>query len=415
MAILNPFCGLRPSADKVSQVACRPYDVLDSEEARIEAGDNSLSFYHVIKPEIDWPHGTDPYSSLIYQTGKKNFKKLVKSGVFTKDPAPYFYIYQLTMNGRTQTGIVGCASVDDYMNDKIKKHELTRPVKENDRKNHVRVSEINAEPVFFAYRDDPTIDFITDRITREKPEYDFITADGIQHTLWLVNDNHTIFQITEQFKKIPYLYVADGHHRTAAAALVGKELREANKNHTGTEEYNFFMAVVFPASQLKILDYNRLVKDLNGLSHENFLAKISESFNVVKLGGKEEFAPLEKHNFSMYLDGIWYSLTAKTGTFPKEHPIESLDVSILQKNLFEPILGILDQRTDKRIDFVGGIRGLGELSRRVDSGEMKVAFALYPVSINDLFKVADTGNIMPPKTTWFEPKLRSGLVVHSLR
>lgn len=413
MAILKAFKGLRPQKEKVSLVASRPYDVINSEEAKIEAGDNTHSFLHVVKPEIDLPADVDHYSPLVYQKAKDNFDKLVKEGMFIQDKEECLYIYRLTMDGRTQTGIVGGASIDDYFNNVIKKHELTRPDKEEDRMNHVRVANINAEPVFFAYPNMKALDEVVNKITASKPENDFTTEDKIRHEFWVVNNPVVIHTIIELFSKLPATYVADGHHRTAAAALVGKERRSLNKNHTGKEEYNFFLAVHFPDNQLHIMDYNRVVKDLNGLTEEQLLEKIALSFDVEKKGSST-FRPTGLHNFGMYLNKNWYSLTAKKGTYNDADPIGVLDVTILSERILTPIFNIVDLRTDKRIDFVGGLRGLGELENRVNSGEMKVAFALHPVTMKQLIDIADTGNIMPPKTTWFEPKLRSGLVVHSL-
>jgi len=413
MAILKAFKGLRPKKDKVALVASRPYDVINSEEAKIEAGDNVHSFLHVVKPEIDLPDDVDHYSPLVYQKAKENFEKLIKDGMFMQDKEECLYIYQLTMNGRKQTGIVGAASIDDYFNNVIKKHELTRPDKEEDRKNHVRVANINAEPVFFAYSNMKALDEAVNKITATKAEYDFTTEDGIRHEFWVVNNPAEVKNIIDLFAKLPATYVADGHHRTAAAALVGKERREQNPNHTGKEEYNFFLAVHFPDNQLHIMDYNRVVKDLNGLTEEQLLKKISESFDVVEKG-TATYRPTGLHNFGMYLNHKWYSLTAKKGTYNDADPIGVLDVTILSERILSPIFNIVDLRTDKRIDFVGGLRGLGELEKRVNSGEMKVAFALHPVTMKQLIDIADTDNIMPPKTTWFEPKLRSGLVVHSL-
>jgi len=413
MAILKAFKGFRPVKDKVSLVASRPYDVMNSEEAKAEAGDNIYSFLHVVKPEIDLPDDIDHYSPLVYQKAKDNFAKLLKDGIFFQDKQDCLYIYQLTMNGKKQTGIVGCAAVDDYLNGVIKKHELTRPDKEEDRKNHVRVANMNAEPVFFAYPDLIELDEVVDVIIEAEPEYDFVSEDGIRHAFWVVNDANDVKNIIDLFAKIPATYVADGHHRTAAAALVGKERRDANPNHTGKEEYNFFLAVHFPDNQLRIMDYNRVVKDLNGLTEVQLLDKIAENFEIEN-HEDETYRPDALHNFGMYLNQQWYSLTAKPGTFNDKDPIGVLDVTILSEKILEPIFNIKDLRTDKRIDFVGGLRGLGELEKRVDSGEMKVAFALYPVTMKQLIDIADTGNIMPPKTTWFEPKLRSGLVVHSL-
>lgn len=412
MAVLKPFKGIRPQKEKVKSIASKPYDVLDSEEARAEAKGNPNSFYHVIKPEIDFPSGFDHYAPEIYQKGKENMERMIRENIFFRDEKECLYIYQQTMDGRKQTGIVGSASVEDYFNDIIKKHELTRPDKEEDRKNHVRMSKMNYEPVFFAYPAKKEIDEIVNEIIKSKPEYDFTADDGIGHTFWVVKDDATIKKITELFSKIPYTYVADGHHRTAAAALVGKEMREKNPNHTGKEEYNFFLAVHFPDNQLKIFDYNRVVKDLNGLSNEEFLKKIKENFMVDEKNS--QYRPGKLHNFGMYLDGKWYSLSAKSGTYNDNDPIGVLDVTILSEKILEPILNIKDLRKDKRIDFIGGIRGLGELEKRVNSGEWKVAFALFPVSMKQLIDIADSGKIMPPKTTWFEPKLRSGMVVHGL-
>ena len=414
MAILKPFKGIRPTQEMVKRVACRPYDVLDEKEARIEANGDPYSFYHVIKPEIDFPDGHNVYAPEIYEKGKANFEKMKADGVFKQDATDCYYIYSQTMNGRTQYGIVGCAAVDDYMNDVIKKHELTRPDKEEDRKNHVRVGNMNAEPVFFAYPNVPALDVIVNEVVKAKPEYDIVTDDGIGHTFWVVSDASTVQQITEHFAKIPATYVADGHHRTAAAALVGKERRDNNPNHTGKEEYNFFLAVHFPDNQLHIMDYNRVIKDLNNMSADELLAKLGESFTIEKKGAAE-YRPAKLHEFSMYLEGNWYALTAKPGTYNDNDPIGVLDVTILSERVLEPLFNIVDLRKDKRIDFVGGLRGLGELKRRVDSGNMKVAFALYPVTMKQLIDIADSGKIMPPKTTWFEPKLRSGLVIHELQ
>lgn len=413
MAILKPFKGIRPKKELVKRIACRPYDVLDEKEARVEANGDALSFYHVIKPEIDFPDGTNVYAPEIYLKGKENFERMIAEGAFAKENKDCYYIYSQTMDGRTQYGIMGCASVDDYMNGVIKKHELTRPDKEEDRKNHVRVGHMNAEPVFFAFPNVPELDAIVNEITKSTPEYNMITDDDIGHTVWVVNDDATIQKITDLFAKIPATYVADGHHRTAAAALVGKELREKNPNHTGKEEYNFFLAVHFPDNQLQIMDYNRVIKDLNGLSEEDFINKLKENFDIVDKG-INEYRPDKLHNFSMYIGGKWYSLTAKEGTYNDNDPIAVLDVTILSERVLAPLLNIVDLRKDKRIDFVGGLRGLGELKTRVDSGKMAAAFALYPVTMKQLIDIADSGEIMPPKTTWFEPKLRSGLIVHSL-
>ncbi|MBI2968698.1 MAG: DUF1015 domain-containing protein [Bacteroidetes bacterium] len=414
MAVLNSFRGIRPLKDNVRLVASRPYDVLSSSEAKEEAGENHLSFYHVIKPEIDFPSGFNPYSPEVYKKGKENMDRMISEGIFFQDPEECFYIYRQEMDGRRQTGIVGCASVDDYLNNVIRKHELTRPDKEEDRKNHIRVSGMNYEPVFFSYRASGEIDGLVNKIIlSENPEYDFTADDTIAHRFWIVRDKTTIQKIQKLFLHIPYTYVADGHHRTAAAALVGKERRDANPHHTGNEEYNFFLAVLFPDDQLKIFDYNRVVKDLNGMTAEEFLKRVSESFIITAMGGKSVH-PADHHTFGIYLEGKWFSLIAKPGTWNDADPVEVLDVTILDKKILNPLLGIKDQRTDKRIDFVGGIRGTAELEKRVNNREMRIAFSLAPVTMNQLIAIADTGNIMPPKTTWFEPKLRSGLVIHSL-
>ncbi len=414
MATLKAFKGLRPPKDIVKQVASRPYDVLNSEEARKEAEGNEYSLLHIIKPEIDLPPGTNLYSPEVYEKAKENFIKFRKNGWLVPDTQDHLYIYAQTMNGKTQYGIVGCASVDDYLNNVIKKHELTRPDKEEDRMKHVRITNANMEPVFFSYPAKKEIDEIVENFVKNnEPEYDFTADDGFGHHFWVINDKSIIDKLIELFDKLPSLYVADGHHRTAAAALVGKEKREANPNHTGDEEYNYFLAVIFPDNQLTIIDYNRVIKDLNNLSKEEFLAKMSESF-VMEEKGDTPYKPSKLHELSMYIDGKWYALQAKEGTYDDNDPIGVLDVTILTNRVLEPILGIKDLRRSKRIDFVGGIRGLEELQRRVDSGEMAVAFALYPVSMQQLINIADSGKIMPPKTTWFEPKLRSGLVVHTL-
>jgi uncharacterized protein (DUF1015 family) len=413
MAILKPFKGIRPKKELVKNIACRPYDVLDEKEARLETKGDKNSFYHVIKPEIDFPDDFDHYAPEIYKKGKENFDRMFKEGIFFQDSQDCYYIYAQSMDGRKQYGIVGCAAVDDYLNDVIKKHELTRPDKEEDRKNHVRVSGLNYEPVFFAYPQVKKLDELVAHITTAAPEYDFITDDGIGHQFWIVNNHNDINIITEEFAKIKNTYVADGHHRTAAAALVGKERREQNPNHTGKEEYNYFLAVHFPDNQLKIMDYNRVIKDLNGFTTQQFIEKLKENFSVEEKGEKE-YRPAKLHEFSMYMDGLWYKLNAKAGTYNDNDPIGVLDVTILSEKVLAPLLNIIDLRKDKRLDFVGGLRGLGELKRRVDSGEMKVAFALYPVTMKQLIDIADNNLIMPPKVTWFEPKLRSGLVLHAL-
>jgi uncharacterized protein (DUF1015 family) len=414
MAILKPFRGLRPPRELAAQVASRPYDVLNSAEARREAEGNPYSLLHIIKPEIDLPENVDEHSPEVYQKAADNLELFKSKGWLKKDDQEYLYIYAQTMDGRTQYGLVGCAAVDDYLSGVIRKHELTRSDKEEDRMKHVRITDANMEPVFFAYPSVNQIDeIVSEIVSSRQPEYDFVAGDGFGHHFWLVDDRQTIERLVELFAAIPSTYVADGHHRTAAAALVGKEKRSANPKHNGEEEYNFFLAVHFPDNQLRIIDYNRVVKDLNGLSSDELIQKLGEDFDLVKIGA-EIYKPEALHIFSMYLDGDWYKLTAKSGRYNDNDPIGVLDVTILSSLVLDKVLGIKDLRTDKRIDFVGGIRGLGELKRRVDSGEMKVAFALYAVSMQQLINIADSGNIMPPKTTWFEPKLRSGLVVHEL-
>jgi len=414
MAVLKPFRGLRPPKEIASKLASRPYDVLNSQEARIEANDNPTSLLHIIKPEIDLPVEIDEHDEQVYNKASENFRKFREQGWLLQDKEAYLYIYAQTMNGKTQYGLVGCAGVEDYMNGIIKKHELTRKDKEEDRMKHVRVTNANMEPVFFTYPAVQEIDAIVASIVNSSaPEYDFTADDGFGHHFWVIRDKATISRLVDLFSKVPYTYVADGHHRTAAAALVGNEKKQANPNHRGDEEYNFFLAVHFPSDQLTIIDYNRVVKDLNGLSESELMDKLHEVF-VIEEKGSEIYKPAFLHNFSMYLGGKWYSLTAREGTYNDADPIGVLDVTVLSDLVLDKVLGITDLRTSRRIDFVGGIRGLGELKKRVDSGEMAVAFALYPVSLQQLIDIADTGNIMPPKTTWFEPKLRSGLVVHSL-
>ena len=414
MAKIKPFKGIRPPKDLIKEVASRPYDVLNSEEAREEAKGNEKSLYHIIKPEIDFPVGTDEHDPAVYEKAAMNFQLFQDKGWLVQDRKELYYVYAQTMNGRTQYGLVVCASVDDYLKGNIKKHELTRRDKEEDRMKHVRVNNANIEPVFFAYPDNPELDAIVKKYTANAPEYDFVAAlDGFGHTFWIVDEDKDIARITELFEAMPSLYIADGHHRSAAAALVGAEKAKQNPDHRGDEEYNYFMAVCFPANQLTIIDYNRVVKDLNGLTEEEFLARVATNFTVEDKG-TEIYKPAGLHNFSLYLGGKWYSLTAKPGTYNDNDPIGVLDVTISSNLILDEVLGIKDLRSDKRIDFVGGIRGLGELKRRVDSGEMKVALALYPVTMKQLMDIADTGNIMPPKTTWFEPKLRSGLVIHKL-
>ena len=415
MATIRPFKGIRPPKEVVEKVESRPYDVLSSEEARAEAGDNEMSLYHIIKPEIDFSPETSEYDPKVYEQAARNFKKFQDKGWLVQDEKPAYYIYAQTMNGKTQYGLVVGAFVDDYLNGTIKKHELTRKDKEEDRMKHVRVNDANIEPVFFAYPDNKVLDELINKYVKNSaPEYDFIAPiDGFGHQFWVIADANDIDVITKEFAKMPALYIADGHHRSAAAALVGAEKAKNNPNHKGDEEYNYFMAVCFQASQLTILDYNRVVKDLNGLTSAQFLEKVAQNFDVQKMG-KEMYHPTGLHNFSLYLDGEWYSLTAKKGTYNDADPIGVLDVDISSRLILDEILGIKDLRTDKRIDFVGGIRGLNELKERVDSGEMKMALALYPVSMKQIMDIADSGKIMPPKATWFEPKLRSGLVIHKL-
>lgn len=412
MVKIKAFKGIRPPREVAKEVAARPYDVLNSQEAKAEAGEKSL--LHITKPEIDFDPIIDEHTQQAYDKAVENFRKWKERGWLVQDPKDMYYVYAQTMDGRTQYGLVAACHFEDYMEGRIKKHELTRPDKEEDRMIHIRIQNANIEPVFFAYPAHKEMDEIVTNVVKSKePEYDFVADDGFGHHFWVIDDEATIKRITEIFASIPALYVADGHHRTAAAARVGLEKKNANPNHRGDEEYNYFLAVIFPENQLKIIDYNRVVKDLNGLTSEQLLQKLREGF-VVEEKGTEIYKPQHLHNFSMYLEGKWYSLTAKPGTYNDNDPIGVLDVTILSNLVLDPILDIKDLRTSKRIDFVGGIRGLGELKKRVDSGEMKVAFALYPVSMKQLIDIADTGNIMPPKTTWFEPKLRSGLVIHSL-
>ncbi len=413
MAILRPFKGLRPPTEIAKDLASRPYDVLDSSEARKEADGNQYSFLRVVKPEIELPENTDLYSQQVYNKALENFNKFIEKGWLRQDESANYYVYAQTWGEKIQYGIVGCAGVEDYMNNIIKKHELTRPDKEEDRMKHVRILNANAEPVFFSYPAVDAIDRVVDETIKADPVYDFMADDGFGHKFWVIDNPDTVNKLQGLFEKVQAFYVADGHHRTAAAALVGNEKKNQNPNHTGDEEYNFFMAVLFPDNQLTIIDYNRVVKDLNGLSKEEFLTKLEDVFEITDKG-EQEYKPNQLHNFSMYLDGRWYELKARENTYDDSDPIGVLDVTILSQHVLDNILGIKNLRTDKRIDFVGGIRGLKELKRRVDSGEMEVAFALYPVTMKQLIDIADTGNIMPPKTTWFEPKLRSGLVVHRL-
>ena len=415
MAIIKPFKGLRPPKELAAKVASRPYDVLNSEEARIEAEGNPQSLLRIIKPEIEFSAGTDEHSQEVYDKAVENFQLFQKNNWLVQDKSECLYVYAQTMNGRTQYGLVAAASVDDYLNGIIKKHELTRPDKEEDRMKHVRNTNANVEPVFFAYPAHEELDEIVDSVVEsKKAEYDFVAEDGFGHHFWVIDDVATIQRIVDIFENdIPATYVADGHHRTAAAALVGAERRKQNPDYTGAEEFNYFLAVHFPDNQLQIIDYNRVVKDLNGYTSAELIEKLGVDFVVEKMGA-DIYKPDQLHTFSMYLEGTWYKLTAKEGRYDDNDPIGVLDVTILSNLVLDKILGIKDLRTDKRIDFVGGIRGLGELCKRVNSGEMAVAFALYPVSMKQLIDIADTGNIMPPKTTWFEPKLRSGLVIHKL-
>ena len=414
MATIKPFRGIRPPKHLVEAVESRPYDVLDSAEARLEAGDNEKSLYHIIKPEINFPEGTSEYDPRVYESAADNFRKFQERGWLVQDDKEQYYIYAQTMEGKTQYGLVVGARVDDYLSGVIKKHELTRRDKEEDRMKHVRVNNANIEPVFFAYPDNEVLNSLIMRYAATAPEYDFIApVDGFRHRFWVIADDADIATVTAEFAKMPALYIADGHHRSAAAALVGAEKARQNPDHRGDEEYNYFMAVCFQASQLTILDYNRVVKDLNGMSSEEFLAALAKNF-VVEDKGTECYKPQRLHEFSLYLDGRWYSLKAKEGTFNDADPIGVLDVDISSRLILGDLLGIKDLRSDKRIDFVGGLRGLGELKRRVDSGEMRMALALYPVSMQQIMDIADSGKIMPPKATWFEPKLRSGLVIHKL-
>lgn len=414
MAIVKPFKGVRPPKQFVEEVQSRPYDVLNSEEAREEAGNNEKSLYHIIKPEINFPVGTSEYDPKVYESAAENFKKFQDKGWLVQDNKERYYIYAQTMNGKTQYGLVVGAYVDDYMNGTIKKHELTRRDKEEDRMKHVRVNNANIEPVFFAYPDNKVLDDLVNRYAATEPEYDFVAPiDGFRHQLWTIDNDQDIKLVTEEFGKMPNLYIADGHHRSAAAALVGAEKAKQNPNHKGDEEYNYFMAVCFQASQLTILDYNRVVKDLNGMTTDEFLTALAKNFTVQKKG-HTEYRPKQLHEFSLYIDENWYSLIAKEGTYNDADPIGVLDVDISSRLILDELMNIKDLRSDKRIDFVGGLRGLSELKRRVDSGEMRWALALYPVSMQQIMDIADSGKIMPPKATWFEPKLRSGLIIHKL-
>jgi uncharacterized protein (DUF1015 family) len=414
MAIVKPFRGLRPRPEIAQKVAAPPYDVLDSNEARQMAKGNPLSFLHINKPEIDLDPKIDLHDPRVYQKGTENLKKIISDGIMFQDKKPLFYIYRQIMGSHRQTGLVACASVDEYESDLIKKHELTRPDKEDDRVNHINTVNAQVGPVFLTYKAQKSIDQLIEKITAVEAEYDFVSLDQVRHIFWLVEDAQMIRKIIDLFADLDFLYVADGHHRSAAAQRVRDIRRRENPQHKGTEEYNFFLVVIFPHNQMQILDDNRVVKDLNGLSEEQFLEKISQNFEVEVVGGKEPYKPAQRKEFGMYLDKKWYRLTAKSGTFNEKDPVKRLDISILQENLLAPILGIGDPRKDKRIDFVGGIRGLKELEKRVKSGDWKVAFALHPTSIEELMTIADSGKIMPPKSTWFEPKLKSGLIVHLL-
>ncbi len=410
MAIFRPFRAFRPLPQYAQEVAAKPYDVLNSDEAREEVKGHPLSFLHVGKPEIDLDQGINLYDPKVYEKGKENLMKLIKDGILKEDPEPYFYVYAQTMNGRTQYGLVGCASVDDYLKDVIKKHENTRKDKEEDRSNHVRITNSHSGPIFLTYRDNDEINKIVSQNTKDKPEIDLTALDGIRHQCWVIRDKNTIEKIRTILAGVPNFYVADGHHRSAAAGIVGRERQKANPNHRGDEEYNFFLAVLFPASHLYIMDYNRLIKDLNGLTKEEFFEKLKKHFTL----SESRFKPSKKGEIGMYIDGKWFQLKINDELLNNPDPVESLDVAILQKFVNNEILGIEDPRTSKRIDFVGGIRGLEELERRVNSGEMKIAFAMYPTSVDELMKIADAGKTMPPKSTWFEPKLRDGLFVHFL-
>ena len=414
MPRIKPFRGIRPPQSLVAEVAARPYDVLNSEEARIEAGDNQKSLYHITKPEINFEPGISEYDDRIYQSAHDNFQHFIEQGWFVQDEQEQYYLYAQTMNGKTQYGIIVCAHIDDYNNGIIKKHELTRRDKEDDRMRHVKSTNAHIGPAFLAYKHNDVLLGIIERIAKGTPEYDFVgKEDGFGHTLWLIDGAEDIATITREFEQMDALYIADGHHRSAAAARVGQERADANPNNTGDEEYNFYMAVCFPADQLTVLDYNRVVTDLNGLTPDEFLRALDANF-VVEPRGAAAYRPAHPHQFALYLEGQWYSLDARPGTFDPNDPIGDLDVDISSRLILQDILNIGDRRSSKRIDFVGGLRGLDELKKRVDSGEMKAALALYPVSMDQVMRIADTGNIMPPKATWFEPKLRSGVVIHSL-
>ncbi len=412
MATFRPFRAYRPKPEFAAEVAAKPYDVLNSDEAREEVQGHPLSFLHVGKPEVDLDPSIDLHDARVYEQGRLNLQKLIADGVLVQDADPCVYLYAQTMGGHTQYGLVGCAAVEEYWNDTIKKHEHTRKDKEEDRCEHVRVTNAHSGPIFLTYPDNATIDAIVERVKAAAPVTDHVAADGIRHQTWVIDDAAMIEALGAEFASIPALYVADGHHRSAAAAIVGRERAQANPAHRGDEEYNFFLAVYFPAGQLRIMDYNRVVKDLNGMDKAAFFAKLGEHFTVTPAEG--QLRPSRKGEFGLYIDGAWYSMVAHPALLDNADPVERLDVAILQNNVLAPLLGIHDPRTDKRIDFVGGIRGLGELERRVNSGEMALAFSLHPTSINELMAIADAGRVMPPKSTWFEPKLRDGLFVHFL-
>lgn len=414
MATVKAFRAIRPAPELAHKVAALPYDVMDSNEAREMVKGNPYSFLHVDKAEIDLDPSIDLYDKRVYEKARDNLREMIKNGVFQQDEKNCLYIYKQVMKGRVQTGLVGCTSIDDYMNNIIKKHEYTRADKEQDRINHVDYCNANTGPIFLTYRASKEINEIVDNwMADHKPVYDFVSDDGIGHTVWVIDGDDAIQRLEERFRAVDYLYIADGHHRSASAVKVGLKRRESFPDYKGDEEFNFFLSVLFPDEQLYIMDYNRVVKDLNGNSAEEFLKKVGEKFDIEEYTGEGQFRPTVRHTFGMYMDGKWYKLTAKAGTYNEEDPVDRLDVSIMQNNLLDPVLGIKDPRTDKRIDFVGGIRGLGELERRVNAG-MKVAFSMCPTTIKDLMSIADAGKVMPPKSTWFEPKLRSGLFIHEL-
>lgn len=414
MAIVRPFKGIRPKIDLAPKVASLPYDVMNREEAKKMAEGNKDSFLHVVRSEIDVDDTISQYDETVYKKARKNLDKMIDDGILIQDEMPKFYIYRQIMNGRVQTGLVGCTSIDDYMNDIIKKHEFTRPQKEVDRINNFDYCDANTAPIFLTYRKNDELNkIINNWIKFHNPVYNFTSEDEITHIAWVIDEDSINSRINEIFEKIDYLYIADGHHRSASSVKVGLKRREANPDYTGEEEFNYFLSVIFPDEDLFIMDYNRVVKDLNGLTNEEFMSKVREKFEVEEYNGEGQYKPLEKHTFGMYLDNKWYKLSAKDGIFDENDPVDRLDVSILQKNLLHPILGIENPRTDKRIDFVGGIRGLAELEKRVAT-DMKIAFSMYPTTMEDLLSIADAGEVMPPKSTWFEPKLRSGLFVHRL-